>query len=226
MRPLLLSTTYLGPVEWYARLEAAPAAAIEQHEHYVKQTWRNRCRIAMPDGPCDLVVPVAGASSHTPLRDLRVSDHGNWRHHHWNAMQTAYGKTPFFEYYADLFAPFYEQPATFLLDLNERLRQLMCTLIGIDTPVALTEHFAPPAETPCTLSHDDPAPTCAAPCTDMRYTMHPDSLPTATLPPYYQVHAQRHGFIPNLSIVDLLFNMGPESLLVLRQAEPTDIATT
>lgn len=184
---LVLPTAYLAPVSYYLALASADSVVIDQYEHYVKQTWRNRCRIAMPGGPQDLVIPVVAPANHTPIRDIRLSDHGNWRHHHWNALQTAYGKSPFFEYYADDFAPFYlERRYEFLLDFNDALCQLVCALIDLDIPVIRSSQF---------LAADFPA------------------LPTPT---YYQVFAQRLGFQPDLSVADLLFNMGPEALLVLR----------
>ena len=188
-RGLRLPMGYLAPVAWYAAVATADAVVVEQYEHYVKQTWRNRCRIAMPDGPQDLVVPVVAAPNHTPMRDIRISDHGNWRHHHWNALRTAYGKSPFFEYYADDFAPFYERRITFLADFIEDLWLTTASLIDIETPVVRSE--------------------CYAGATDF------EALPVPTRP-YYQVFSQRLGFLPNLSIVDLLFNMGPESILYLK----------
>ncbi len=180
---------YLAPVSWYAAVEAADAVVVEQYEHYVKQTFRNRCRIAMPDGPQDLVIPVVAAPNHTPMRDIRISDHGNWRHHHWNALKTAYGKSPFFEYYADDFEPFYTNKYAFLADFIEEMQQKVCELVDIDTPVMRSETYASP--------------------TDF------SALPVSTKP-YYQVFQQRLGFLPNLSIIDLLFNLGPESLLYLK----------
>ena len=182
----ILHTTYLGPVSWWQVIAHADAVSINTAEHYVKQTVRNRCRILMPDGPADLVVPVVAAPNHTPIRDIRISDHGSWRHHHWSALRTAYGKSPFFEYYADDFAPFYEQRYEFLIDFNEGLRALVASRLDVDTPVTLAEHYEP-------LS----------------------PLPEPSLRPYYQVFAHRLGFQPDLSIADLLFNLGPEGLLYL-----------
>lgn len=183
-----LPIAYLGPVSWYAALAQADEVTVEQHEHYVKQTWRNRCRIAMPDGPQDLVVPVVAAPGHTPIRDIRISDHGNWRHHHWSALRTAYGKSPFFEYYADDFAPLYEHRYPFLLDFDEALREVVCQLLDITTPVSRSTAYAPPVDF--------------------------SQLPVLTKP-YYQVFSQRLGFLSDLSIADLLFNLGPEALLYL-----------
>lgn len=191
MDALRLPTAYLAPVAWYAAATRAGRVVVEQHEHYVKQTCRNRCRIAMPDGAVDLVVPVEAASSHTDICDICISEHGNWRHHHWSALRTAYGKSPFFEYYADDFEPLYTHRQTFLVDFNEALQQIVCRLIDLDTTFIRSEFYAPP------IAFDD--------------------LPVPQKP-YYQVFSQRNGFLPNLSIVDLLFNLGPESLLYLRSA--------
>lgn len=189
MGALVLSTSYLGPISWWQALTKADMACINTAEHYVKQTMRNRCRIAMPDGPQDLIIPVCSAPNHTPIRDIRISEHGSWRHHHWSALRTAYGKSPFFEYYADDFAPFYEQRYEFLVDFNEGLRHLVAELLDVDTPVSLSTTFEPITPLP-----------------------EPSSLP------YYQVFAQRLGFLPGLSIADLLFNLGPEGILYLQKA--------
>ncbi len=177
-----MTTAYLAPISWYRAYRATNNAVIDTDEHYVKQTLRNRCTIAMPNGPQHLVIPVEAASSHAPIRDIRISEHGNWRHHHWNALRTAYGKSPFFEYYADEFAPFYQSRThDFLIDLNADLHEVVSRLIDLDQKV------------PPTLQRS----TAVGPT------------------PYYQVFAQRLGFLHDLSIVDLLFNMGPESIFYL-----------
>ena len=101
---VLLSTPYFGPVQWYQKLHRADAVLIEQWESFQKQTYRNRCLIATTQGIQALTVPVVRNES--PLiKDIRISDHGNWRHLHWNALQSAYGESPFFEYYQDDIRP-------------------------------------------------------------------------------------------------------------------------
>ena len=206
MKTIYLSSAYLAPVEYYSKLKAYDKIYIEQHDHYVKQTYRNRCNIAGPEGVLSLSVPIIRPD--TPkcaMKDIRISDHGNWRHLHWNAIESAYNNTPFFEYYKDDLRPFYENKYTFLADFNEELRCKICELMDI-SPVV--EHTAP--------YHTDLLPDEA----DYREVIHPkkdytevdkDFLPK----PYYQVFESRHGFLPNLSVIDLLFNMGPESVLVL-----------
>lgn len=202
---IILSTAYLAPVSWYVCLARSSRAVIDGGEHYVKQTWRNRCRILMPDGPQDLVIPLEQASSHAPIRDIRISEHGQWRHHHWNALRTAYGKSPFFEYYADDFAPFYEQRHEYLLDYNEGLRQLVCSLLDIDNPVTVSGDYVEAAASGAADYRSFITPKCPT-----------DVVPGMSLRPYYQVFSHRQSFQSNLSIVDLLFNMGPEGLLWLQ----------
>ena len=122
------------------------------------------------------------------MRDIRISDHGNWRHQHWVALESSYRQSPFFEFYADEFAPFYVKRWDFLADFNEELMSLVASLLDISKPVTRTVAFE-------------------------------NSLPLGEgrggSSPYYQVFASRHGFLPDLSIVDLLFNLGPEGVLWL-----------
>lgn len=201
-----LGSAYLAPIEYYSKLLTYETVYIEQHDHYIKQTYRNRCNIVGPGGLLPLSIPtVKPESLKCAMKDIRISDHGNWRHLHWNAIESAYNNTPFFEYYKDDFAPFYEKKHTFLFDFNEELRQLICELIDMNPNVNYT------AEYKTTFTTDE---------IDFREIIHPkkdfstedpEFIPT----PYYQVFEARHGFLPNLSIIDLLFNMGPESLLVL-----------
>ena len=100
-----LSSAYLAPVEYYTKLLAYDHIYIEQYDHYTKQTYRNRCTIAAPDGELALSIPTVKPNTpKCPMRDIRISDHGNWRHLHWNAIESAYNHTPFFEYYKDDFA--------------------------------------------------------------------------------------------------------------------------
>ena len=93
----LFATAYLPPVQWFAHFAAERHALIEQHEHYLKQTYRTRCIMAGPDGPVDLSIPLEKASSHAEIRDLRISDHGHWRRHHLHPIRRAYGLSPCFE---------------------------------------------------------------------------------------------------------------------------------
>jgi hypothetical protein len=145
--------------------------------------------------------------------DIRISDHGNWRHLHLNALDSAYRNSPFFEYYIDDFLPFYEKKFTFLFDYNMELVQLVCKLIGLEREIQCTTGYGEVG------SYTD---TEAPQLLDMRTVLsnkHYDApIPGFVPKSYYQTFQQRFEFLPNLSIVDLLFNMGPESILVLRDS--------
>lgn len=200
---LLLPSAYLAPIDYYQAMVRADVVLTEQWDHYVKQTFRNRCVIAGPNGQQVLTIPVEKPEGGKSLmKDLRISDHGNWRHLHWNALESSYGKSPFFEYYADDLRPFYEQRWTYLMDYNEALQQKLYELLDIEVNTRRTAEWIPQTAT-------------TGEVVDLRHLAEPSSLQSLPFTPYYQVFAQRHGFQPHLSIVDLLFNMGPESILVL-----------
>ena len=133
MSTALLQTTYFGPVQWYQKLYRYDQVLIEQYDTYQKQTYRNRCVIATANGLQTLTVPVEHSansqelSANSPnVKDLRISDHNQWRRIHWNALQSAYSESPFFEYFADDIRPFYEKKYDFLVDFNEAIRQTVC----------------------------------------------------------------------------------------------------
>ncbi|MBR7066065.1 MAG: WbqC family protein [Prevotella sp.] len=205
-RTALLSTTYFGPVQWYQKLHRYGEVRLECHDHFVKQTYRNRCLIASAQGVQALTVPVIHDGT-ADIRDVRISDHGNWRHLHWNALCSAYGDSPFFEFYADDLAPFFERRWTFLLDFNEEIMAMMCRLLDIHPHITPTEVYWS-AEMVEREGNTD----------DFREVIRPKHpLPDADFLPkrYYQVFEQKQGFLPNLSILDLLMNEGNESIFYL-----------
>jgi hypothetical protein len=195
----LLSTTYFGPVQWYQKLYRYEEVEIEQWESFQKQTYRNRCLIATTQGIQALTVPVERCTVGT-IKDVRISDHGNWRHLHWNALVSAYGESPFFEYYQDDIRPFFKERWEFLLDFNEAIREKMCELLDIRAKVRYSEAFENQ------MIHD---------FREGIQPKHPLEDPDFEAKPYYQVYQQKHGFLANLSVLDLLFNMGPEGIFYL-----------
>ena len=133
---MVLPTTYLGSVEWYRRFLANPSAVqIEVMESFPKQTYRNRCTITTPDGLLTLSVPVKRADSKQLTRDVEISYQQKWQHQHWIALMSAYKRTPYFDYYADFFRPFYEQETKFLVDLNEGLHETIIRLMANDVAI-------------------------------------------------------------------------------------------
>ena len=214
----ILATTYFGPVQWYQKLNRYEEVHIEHNDSYQKQTYRNRCIIATTQGLQALTVPVEAPSllgrdgeglalSKTPIKDVRISNHGKWRTEHWNALQSAYGESPFFEFYEDDIRPFFENRWEFLLDFNMAITEKMCELLDIHPHIELTSSYL------------NSLPTGEGwGGADFRTAIHPkhpqedsDFCPK----PYYQVYKERFGFQPNLSILDLLFNMGNEAVLYL-----------
>ena len=256
----LLSTTYFGPVQWYQKLNRH-RCIIEQHDNFVKQTYRNRCVIASANGPQTLTVPIERYDGmKCAMRDIRISDHGNWRHLHWQALVSAYGETPFFEYYADDIRPFFEEHRwKYLLDFNLDITQTLCSLLDVRPDLTPSDHYIDADETICGSGGISGAAAglseafesfggavkglngaaesfggavkglngaaeslgSSSACSlfvDYRDAIRPKHpLPDAEFEarPYYQVRAQRHGFLPNLSVLDLLFNEGPEGIFWL-----------
>lgn len=154
MSQVLLSSAYFAPIQWYQKLNRYDNVAVEAHDSFIKQTYRNRCLIATTAGVQALTVPVErgtdgaadgdGAQSRKcMMKDVRISDHGNWRHLHWNALQSAYGESPFFEFYADDVRPFFERRWTFLYDFNMEICAKMCDLIGISPDIGTTDEYIP-----------------------------------------------------------------------------------
>jgi hypothetical protein len=143
------------------------------------------------------VVPVIkGSKVHTPVKDVKISYDFRWQRLHWMSLQGCYRRSAYFEYYEDELAPFYERKETFLFDYNDRLLQLILKLLKIKATVNYTETYEP----------EYPA------LTDFRHSINSKKESIFQQKPYFQVFEERHGFMKNLSIIDLLFNQGPQSI--------------
>lgn len=203
-----LSSSYLGCIQYFQKLASYPQIVIEQHDNYTKQTYRNRCHIIGAEGIQSLTIPVIKSGElKTSMKDIKISDHGNWKHLHWHAIVSAYNNSPYFEFYAAEFEPFYNGTKNFkyLLDFNEELQSLILNLLCID------KHYTYSSEYKTDFNVSE---------VDFRDIIHPkkgykDTDVSFDVVPYYQVFKEKHGFVPNLSIIDLLFNKGPESVFYL-----------
>ncbi|MCQ2083059.1 MAG: WbqC family protein [Bacteroidaceae bacterium] len=197
MPTVLLSSAYLPPVSFFTAMNGASEVLIEQYDSYCKQTYRNRCVIASASGPLVLTVPVVKPDSpKQTMKDVRISDHGDWRRRHWNALESAYMNTPFFMYYQDDFKPFYEKKWDFLIDFNMSLIQTILDLSHLEKNISLTGSFVRNSNLEEGIK-------------DLRKLIEPQNTPEPAKS-YWQVFSRKHGFLPNLSAIDLLFNMGPE----------------
>ena len=216
----ILSSTYFGPVQWYQKLNRYEECLIERHESFIKQTYRNRMIIPTTNGPLSLTIPTNHDTS-LAMKDIRISDHANWRHVHWNALLSAYGESPFFEYYQDDIRPFYEKKYEFLFDFNMEIMEKMIELLDIRPKVSVTDRYVLSEERRM-KSEEFNSPEAQAQFNtqirDFRDAIRPKKpLPDADFIPqrYYQVYEQKHGFQPNMSILDLLFNEGNEAIFYL-----------
>jgi len=202
MENICLTSAYLAPVEYYSAMAKADIVFLEHCEFYEKQSYRNRCNIAGANGPLALTIPVEKSKGSRMLtRDVRISEHSDWQLQHWRSIESAYNSTPFFEYYKDDLIPFYEKNWIFLWDFNAEIQTKMLELLDLQVDIQLTKEYK--------VDFDENVQ-------DVRNSIHPKKeTEVGSFRTYYQVFEQRFGFIPNLSSIDLLFNMGNESILIL-----------
>jgi hypothetical protein len=195
--PALIHTAYLPSGEYIAVLFRYPEIVVETMETYRKQTIRNHCHIYGPNGKQQLTIPVEKpGGNHTLTRDIRVSGHEPWQRTHWRSIETAYNNSPFFLFYRDYFEPFYLKKFHFLLDFNQTLLNQVISIMKIPVTIEFTNHF-------------EKSPTSL---TDLRNSqLTRTGAEVSPMPHYIQVFEPTHGFIAGLSILDLLFNLGPET---------------
>ena len=214
----LLSSTYFGPIQWYQKLNRYDECLIERHESFIKQTYRHRMLIPTTNGPLALTIPTNHNTS-LAMKDIRISDHANWRHVHWNALLSAYGESPFFEYYQADIRPFYEKKYEFLFDFNMEITEKMIELLDIRPKISITnEYFLSEERKVMSEELNSFTKHKVESIKDFREAIRPKKpLPDAEFESkrYYQVYEQKFGFQPNMSILDLLFNEGNEAIFYL-----------
>jgi len=195
MTAALLSLHYLPNITWFKSYVQYGNIWLERHENFVKSTGRNRTEIAAANGRQTLTIPLAGGRDHhRKYTDTKIAYITNWQANHWHSIRSAYGSAPYFEFYAHVFQKFYEKEYPYLFDFNLELLNATISVLKLKKGFELTATYE---KTPVDIA-------------DMRSrrSVTPED---ALLPRYLQVFEARHGFITNLSILDLIFNIGPQS---------------
>lgn len=196
----LLSALYLAPIAYYKALLTSEALLLEQYNHYEKKSYQNRCEILAANGQIALSVPVEKTKHpKTPFNEVKIAYHTDWQKQHLKAIISAYQNSPFCEYYIDDLRTFYEQKYEYLLEFNCALQDKILELLDEKIETSLTAAF---------YQDND--------VNDLRFAFHPKKKDPEKYKPYIQVFSEKLGFHPNLSILDLLFNLGPESEMYLR----------
>ena len=200
----ILSSSYLGPIQYFSKLKNYSNCIIEHHEHFPKQTYRSRCDVYSPNGVLTLSIPLVKRNHRQITKDIRISYEYDWQKLHWRSLESCYRRSPFFEYFEDDFLPFYtDKKFDFLIDLNEATQQTILKLLKLKSNYTFSTEYH----------------KTYADASDFRDIISPkESLSLDaefSVNPYMQVFEPRHGFLPNLSIVDLLFNEGSRALEIV-----------
>lgn len=195
MKHKLLPVFYLPPVRWFAEFLSDDAViALEVSENLPKQTFRTRANIYGANGKLSLIIPVHHNGKRA-MRDIEISFAEKWHNLHWKSIKNAYQSSPYFEFYEDRLAEIYTGKEKFLVDFNLKALQIIQQILKTDESFTLNTEYAekPEAE-------------------DLRNSFSAKKETGQTLEQYYQTFSDRMGFLPNLSVLDLICNKGPESL--------------
>jgi len=196
---VVFPTAYMPPVIYFALLLKCDAIAIETQETYLKQTWRNRAAILTAQGALELSIPVIKPyGNKTTTLDVQIDTTQKWQNLHWRAIESAYNKSPYFLYYKDAIKSLIYSDETYLLEYNIAFLEFFLSCFKIEKDITVTEEYI-------YLPEEE----------DLRTLLSPKKLPLLSLerfPAYYQVFSDRFPFFPNLSVLDLLVNEGPEGM--------------
>lgn len=200
---ILLSTAYLPPISYLKSCISAGNVIIESKEHFIKQTYRNRCNIYGANGLLSLVIPIHHHNlKECPIDEVTMANEEGWKKNHWRSITSAYGQSPFFEFYEEDLVKLFNTGETNLLNFNTECLRLIFKLLKLPLSLDMTDEYAEMAGVQ-----------------DFRNRFHPKITSTEVFPRYYQVFENRHGFKANLSIIDLICNLGPESRNYLTSLE-------
>jgi hypothetical protein len=202
MGPVLLSSAYFPPVSYFVKIIQSNQVFIEAHENYLKQTYRNRCVILSANGPINLVVPIKhGPDLKTGIEEISIIYEQDWQRLHYRAIESAYRNSPYYDFYISDLMQFFKTEYAQLLELNTQILQTIFSILNISIPILNTSEYQKDSDI----------------IKDFRYAISPkNGSPVFNFKKYHQVFDDKYGFTPNLSILDLLFNMGPDTTEILQ----------
>lgn len=190
-KDILIYPTYFPSISHYIALVNADKVTFEVEDTFQKQTNRNRMYIYSSNGMQMLNISVKHNATNNQFKDIKIDNQNNWQKNHFKSLEAAYKNSPFYEYFIDDFMPLFEKKHEFMLDLNLEIFELINDALGVTIPFEkTTEYFHEVADK-----------------TDFRYLVN-GKKDTTQIEPYTQVFEDKHGFLNNLSILDLLFNEG------------------
>lgn len=188
----LIHPTYFPSISHFVAMVQADALTFEVEDNFQKQTNRNRMYIYSPNGTQLLNIPVKHSiAAHQKFKDTRIEPAFDWQKQHFKSLEAAYRTSPFFEYFEDDIRPLFEKKHTFMMDLNFQAMEIVTGCLGMDFSYGKTSEYFHEVEN----------------VNDLRYLAN-GKKDIAQFEPYTQVFGEKHGFINNLSILDLLFNEG------------------
>jgi hypothetical protein len=194
MSAVLLSTAYLPNIQYLFQVLNNDIVILEKHEHFVKQTYRNRCEILTANGKLSLSIPLLKQADKEMISEKKISYAENWQKQHWRAITSAYKNSPYFEFFEDEFRSFYENQFEFLFDYNTQILQTVLHILRVKKQIEFTNNFEVKLQS----------------VTDLR-SLSDIGSDEYQVKPYYQVFADKLGFTSNLSCLDALFNVGLET---------------
>ena len=194
---VILHPTYLPSIANFIAMVNADEVVFETDDNFLKQTYRNRCYVYGANGRLGLNIPVIHSQKNRQkYRDVKIHNEDNWQINHWKSLLSAYRTSPFFEYYEDDFQPLFSKKTDYILDHNFKCLDVICECLQLELKSSKNKSYQKEA--------GDKA--------DYRFLVNAKKEADKKFDNYTQVFGDKHGFIPNLSILDLLFNEGPNSL--------------
>ncbi len=206
METILLTSAYFGPIDYFAHIFQAEKTIIEAEENYQKQSYRNRCSIYGANGKLDLNVPIShnkNSGKRSKTKDTLIANEFKWQKLHWKSIESAYRTSPYFEFYEDDIRPLFEKKHKYLLDLNFEVLDKLQEILQEELNISKTTEY-------------ELSPSGVL---DLRKEFSPKVETKISMPEYTQVFSNKFGFIPNLSVMDLIFMEGPNSENYLRSLE-------